>query len=106
MKIAEKIEDEDGIFAVQISGGFVGQKDRRRIGETARDRDALAFAAGKFRGKMIQALLEANQFQQLASARRAARARLMILEHRDLDVFNGSESRKEMKRLKDEADLV
>jgi hypothetical protein len=27
MKIAEKIEDDDGVFAVEISGRFIGQKN-------------------------------------------------------------------------------
>src|SRR4029077_5172525 len=39
-------------FAIQIAGGFIGQKDRWRIRQASGNRDALALAAGKFRRKM------------------------------------------------------
>ena len=50
------------VFAIEITGRFVRQKQRRPISETARDGDALTLAAGKFGGEMIEPMLEANQF--------------------------------------------
>ena len=38
-----------GGVRVEIAGRLVGQQDARRIGDRARDRDALLLAAGEFR---------------------------------------------------------
>ena len=56
------------VFAVEIAGWFIGQEQRRPIGQAAGDGDALAFAAGKFGGEMIESMLEADQLQQFDSA--------------------------------------
>ena len=63
MKIDQKVEDDPCVLAIQVSSWFIGQKDRRRIGETPRDGDALAFSAGKFGREMIDSLLEPDSLQ-------------------------------------------
>ena len=60
------------IFAVEITGRFIREKQRWPVRQTARDGDALTLAAGKFGRKMIESMLEANQLQQFESARRVA----------------------------------
>src|SRR4029453_9320897 len=93
-------------FAIQIPSRFVSQKDRRRIRQASGDRDALALSAGKFGGKRIHSLIEPHHLQQFESARFSRGARLVILEHRNLDILNRGERRKEMKRLKKKTNLV
>src|ERR1041385_1252765 len=106
MKIAQQIENVDGVFAIEISGRFIRKKDGRRIRETSRDSDALTFAARKLGRKMIESLLEADGLQQVASASRAGRTGLIILKHRHHDILDRREGRKEMEGLKDETDFV
>src|SRR5436190_2899106 len=48
VKIAQEIENVDRVFAIEVSGRFVCEKNRRRVRETPGDGNALAFAAGKF----------------------------------------------------------
>ena len=43
----EDAHDTERAFAVEWGGGFVGENDRRLIGQRAGDGNALLFAAGK-----------------------------------------------------------
>ena len=61
----DQVEDELRVFAVEIARGFVGQQDRRRIGQAAGDGDALAFAAGKLGGKMMQPLFRVRRLSAI-----------------------------------------
>src|SRR5580704_15843148 len=72
------------------------------IDERAGDRDTLLFAAGKLRGKMFDAIAEADAFKRLASFGFVRGAVEVLREHHILD---GGEIRYEMKLLEDEADL-
>jgi hypothetical protein len=58
----EEVEDRLSIFAIKITGRFIRKEQRWPIGEAPRDGDALPLATGKFGGKMIESMLEANQF--------------------------------------------
>ena len=57
-----------GGVRVEISGRLVGQQHARRIGDRARDRDALLLAAGKFRRPVREPLAQAEIGQQLGRA--------------------------------------
>ena len=52
---------------IEIAGRLVGEQDARRIGDRARDRDALLLAARQFRRPVRQPLVETEIGQQLAS---------------------------------------
>src|SRR5713101_7220038 len=45
--LAQELHDVAAVGGVEISRGLVGQNERRIVGERARQRDALLFAAGK-----------------------------------------------------------
>ena len=60
MKIAEKIEDEDGVFAVEISGGFIGQKKIRLIDQGARQCHSLLLAARELNRTVAKPAGESN----------------------------------------------
>src|SRR4051812_44558887 len=42
----QQIEDQAGIFDIKISGGLIGQQNRRLVRESAGHRDALLLTAG------------------------------------------------------------
>ena len=56
-------------FGVEISGGLVGEQDRRMIHQRARDGHALALAAGKLVGLVHHALGEIHLRRALSLAR-------------------------------------
>ena len=56
----KKFENRVSIFAVEVTGRFIGEEQRGIIRETARNGDALSFPAGEFRRKMIEPMLETN----------------------------------------------
>ena len=76
------------------------------LGQTPRDRDALAFAAGKLGGEMIEAMFKADQLQQFDRALSPVGGRPVGFEHRDLNVLGRGKGRQKMKGLEDEADLA
>ena len=47
MELAQHLQHDFGIFGVQISCGFVSQKDFRLIDDRSRDGHSLLFASGK-----------------------------------------------------------
>ena len=57
----DEIENRMSVFAVEITGRFIRQQQRWPVSQTARDGDALSFAAGKFGREMIEPMLEADQ---------------------------------------------
>ena len=54
------IEHALGGMRIEISGGFVGEKKPRTIGDGAGDGDTLLLPAGKLRGAMVGALAKAK----------------------------------------------
>ena len=66
-------EDVLGGVHVEIAGRLVGEQDARRVGDRARDRDALLLAAGQLRRPMRQALLQTEIAQQFGARARAPR---------------------------------
>ena len=56
MKLAKQREDLGGGRAVEISRRLVGQQNRRRVEDRARDGNALALATGKLVWSMINAV--------------------------------------------------
>lgn len=63
-KFQEQIADLRCRFAVEISRRFVGQKERRPINQGPGNRDSLPFAAGKFARSVVQAVGQADSFQE------------------------------------------
>ena len=57
-QFAQRGKDPFGSADIEIAGGLVGQKNPRRVGDGARNRDALLLAARKLRRPMRQAILE------------------------------------------------
>ena len=67
-ELRERPEDMVGSLGVEISRGLVSQENARRIGDRARDGDALLLAARKFGRPMGQAVLETEIGQKIGGA--------------------------------------
>ena len=76
--LQQQIEDVPAVGAVEIAGRLVGEDERRIVGQRARDRDALLFAAGQLRRIVMAAVVQADFVEQRLRARRAHRARPAI----------------------------
>ena len=67
-----------GGVRIEIAGRLVGQQDARRIGDRARDGDALLLAAGELRRPVRQAVAQAEigqKFRRAPPRLRSATAR-------------------------------
>src|SRR4051812_46499108 len=87
----DEFENLRRILAVEVAGRFVGEEDRGAVREAAGDGDALALAAGKLRGKMIEPLFQPDQSQQLRGASLPLGDRARGLKHRDLHILERGE---------------
>ncbi len=89
-QLAESVVDELGRHRIHFAGRFVGQQQRRVIGQGYGDGNALLFAAGKLRKLVMFAPLQPHQVEQFVSAA-ALVARQPGDGHRQHDVFDGVE---------------
>jgi len=105
-EFAEKGEDGFAGGGVEITGGFVGEKNLRTIDEGSGDGDALLFAAGEFGGAMAEAVREANPLKGFADAGGAFGAIDFGEAEREFDVFFEGHTREEIEGLEDHADGV
>ena len=103
----EQLEDLFTRKGVQIAGGLVREDDLGAADEGARERDALVLAAGELGGQVVQAVGEADLFQQLAGARahRSPSADAREARHRrQHHVLDDVQLGHEVEALEDEAD--
>ena len=70
-ELRQRVEHVVGGARVEIAGRLVGQQDARRIGDRARDRDALLLAAGQLRRPVLE---RGPSGRDSRAARRRARA--------------------------------
>ena len=68
----DEVENELSAGAVEVTGGFIGKEHRRTVRQASRYGDALPFASGQFRGKMVEPMFQANRLQ--SSRARPARS--------------------------------
>ena len=106
VQIANQRENLLAGVRVEIAGRLVGEQDRRIDRQRARDRDALALAAGQLLRQVLQAVAELHQSQQLARALVDLLARPAAQVQRQADVLEARQRRQQVEELKDEADLV
>ena len=60
VEIAQQANHGFFVGFVEIAGGLVGENQLGMIDQRASDGDTLLFAAGKLRGKMVEAFAEAD----------------------------------------------
>ena len=102
----EQFDDFLTGFLVEVSGRFVGQNNRRAVGQSARNRHALLLSARKLAGFVVHAVAESDGFEQfLALFPSAHRARARE-NHRQRDVFQRRHDGNQVESLENVADFA
>src|SRR3712207_2749350 len=91
---------------VEIARRLVGQKQARRVGNRAGNRNTLLLAAGELARTMIETLAQPQKGQKLRSAILRLGLREAADELRDDHVLQSRELRQEVVKLVDEAELL
>ncbi len=105
-RVRSKIQNELPVDAIQVTRGLVRHQDRRLGHERASQRHALLLTPGKLDRIMIQAVAEADAFEQLTrtnSSGSGAAAQQFVGQE---DVLFGGERGNQLVTLKDESDLA
>jgi hypothetical protein len=106
VKIADEFQDFRAGAGVEIACRFVGEQDGRIDRESPGDGDALALAAGKLVGEMIEAEAELNEIEQLGGTAFHLLLRPAAEVQRESHIFYAGQARKQVEKLEDEADFV
>jgi hypothetical protein len=96
----EEIDDRIARVRVEIPGGFVGKEDAGTVDEGTRDGNPLLFAPAQFRREVVEALAEADTFEQFLRGRRGVTP---ADPRREGDVFERGQFRKQEIGLKDKS---
>ena len=72
--VEQQLHDVPAGRGIEVAGRLVGQHDRRIVGERARDRHALLFAARELRRVVMAAIRQPHFLEQLPRPRRPRRA--------------------------------
>ena len=102
----EEAQNLRGAGCVEIAGGFIGE-DHLRLGDDGPgDGHALLLTAGKLAGKMVEAIIEADELQGggcvFAALFPAQRGEFQ----REFHVFKRGKNRDQVERLKDKPEVV
>ena len=98
----EHLDDRAARLRIEIAGGLIGEKDLRPMDESAGQRHALLFAAGKLERVMMEPLGEADLRENI---RRLLLAPVLAPKlQRHEHILERGERGDELKVLKDEAD--
>jgi hypothetical protein len=92
-------------LTVEISSGLIGDEQRRIGDQSAGDGDALLFSAGELGGAVVEAVAEANLFQQCPCPLRVGVAPPRD-EERKLHILEGGEGGDEVVGLEDHPDFL
>ncbi len=106
VELFEQVDDLATGLRIEVSGGLVGEHDIGIVGEGARDRDALALAAGELDGAMVEALAEADRVEQSLGTGAAFAASDTGERECDLDVLSRGQHLQEIEGLEDETECV
>ena len=104
MNRSQQLHDVAPVCRVQVARRFVGEHDRRIVGERAGERDALLLAARQLRGIVMRAAGQSDFLEQ----RRGALPRVGDAGdfHRHGHVLVRGQRRNEVEELEHEADLL
>ena len=103
---AEQLDDLLAPDGVKGAGGLVGEQERGLVRKGAGDREALALAARKDPGHLGGLVGDAQQVEQVASARLGALAVAPGDDRRQRHVLEHAHALKQVEELKDDADVA
>ena len=101
---SKKRDDLGAGMSVELARRFVGEEERRIVGESARDRDPLLLSAGQLGRTMVRALAQTDLVEQLSRALHSLGGRNFRFRHWESDILERGQDRKEIKPLEDKAD--
>lgn len=103
LKVMDEREHGGAVFRIEVTGRFIGKEKSRPRDKSARDSDALLFAAREFRGLMAKSVAKTHRLEKTLGRQAIAEPRDL---ERHLDVFERREVRNQAKGLKDEAHVA
>lgn len=108
LNLEQKVSDLASGFAIESTSWLVGQNDPRLVDEGAGDGGALFFAAGKFAGAVVQAVVEADSFQECEGAFAGLLLTFLPTASKPWreDIFEDRQLREEVVLLEDEPELA
>ena len=106
VELLEEVDNLGAGLGVEVAGGFVGEDDGRRVGEGAGHGDALALSAGELEGLVVDAVAEADLFEDGDAALFGLIRGDALEGHREGDVLEGGHDLDEVEGLEDVADAV
>src|SRR5712692_4343129 len=106
IQVLENLHDLDRGAAVEISGGLVGQQNRRLVHQRARNGHALLLPTGHLRWKMLRAIRKPNHGQRFGSSLGAFRLRNSRIQRRQFHILERRRSRQQVESLKNKSNLL
>jgi hypothetical protein len=106
LQLIEQRHDLNTGFGVEISGGLVGQDDRRAVDQRARNGDALTLTAGELVRLVVHARFEADVGERLLGAFNALGGWSAVIDERQLDIVERACARQQVEGLEDESDFL
>ncbi len=70
----DEVQNESSAYAVEVTGGFIGEEHRRAIGQASSYGDALPFPSGQFGREMVEPMFQAYRLEKFKSALRSLRS--------------------------------
>jgi hypothetical protein len=103
-KFIEQLQNLLAGFAVERTGGFIGEEKERFVDQGAGDADALLLAAGKLHGTMIESIFQSDAVGEFDGALTPLAGRDSEVEHRHFQIFDNRELLNEIEILKNKTD--
>ncbi len=103
VEFLEEFHDLATAVGIEVAGGFIGHEDGGIVDEGAGDGDALLLAAGEFVGAVVEALAEADLFEEFLRAGGFV-VDFVAVDEWEGDVVDGGGAAQEVELLEDEAD--
>lgn len=104
-ELCEKLDDEGAGGGIEITGGFIGQKNGGTMDEGTSDGGALELAARELVGAMVRAIGELHGFQEIAGTVASGGGDAAGEEQGEKHVFFNGESGEKVKKLENEANF-
>ena len=102
----EHLHDARGVYAVEVSGGLIGQQDGRIVCQGAGNRHALALTRRELVRILMHPMFKAHLAKQGFGPLLAVVAIPAVRQHRHLHVLDGAQSWQQIESLKDESHLA
>ena len=102
----QHVHDVPAVLGIQVAGGLIGENHLWVGDDGPGHGDALLLPAGELPGPMPGAVIESDQFQDLAHTGAPAAFRHVEVQQRHLHVFSDAQLINEIEALEDETDIA